>query len=203
MDAGIIETRDLTKKYNNQTAVDHLSFNMEDGEIYGFLGPNGAGKTTTLLMLMGLTLPSEGTGTVCGLDILRDIKKIKRLVGYLPENVGFYSDMDAVQSLEYIAELNELDRSVILDKAHEMLELVGLSDQPAIGSSLQNRYSFSMSMGGSVYHRAYGEREYCTYHRCFVPYRNGMSNHGRYGGFTGRRSKKGSQLSHFLDLSHP
>ena len=129
MDAGIIETRDLTKKYNNQTAVDHLSFNMEDGEIYGFLGPNGAGKTTTLLMLMGLTLPSEGTGTVCGLDILRDIKKIKRLVGYLPENVGFYSDMDAVQSLEYIAELNELDRSVILDKAHEMLELVGLSDQ--------------------------------------------------------------------------
>ena len=76
MDSGIIETRDLTRRYNHHTAVDHLSFSVEEGEIFGFLGPNGAGKTTTLLMLMGLSRPSEGTGSVCGLDITRDMRKI-------------------------------------------------------------------------------------------------------------------------------
>lgn len=124
----IIETRDLTKIYNHHTAVDRLSFQIEEGEIFGFLGPNGAGKTTTLLMLLGLSRPSGGSARVCGLDPIRKAREVKLLVGYLPENIGFYGDMDAVQSLEYVASLNGIEKSEALDKIHEALRVVGLSE---------------------------------------------------------------------------
>ena len=122
----IIETVILTKRYSHQTAVDSLSFYVKDGEIFGFLGPNGAGKTTTLLMLLGLTQPSGGSAMVCGLDPMRKARDIKRVVGYLPENVGFYGDLDAVQSLELVASLNGMRKNRIADKIDELLELVGL-----------------------------------------------------------------------------
>jgi ABC-2 type transport system ATP-binding protein len=124
----IIETKDLTKNYAHQTAVDNLSFQVNEGEIFGFLGPNGAGKTTTLLMLLGLSRPSRGTASVCGLDPVRKAIDVKRIVGYLPENVGFYSDLDAVQSLEYIADLTGIERSAASEKIHKTLEVVGLSE---------------------------------------------------------------------------
>jgi len=124
----VIETFDLTKKYPRQTAVNKLSFSVEEGEIFGFLGPNGAGKTTTLLMLLGLSEPSGGSAKVCGLDPIRKAREVKGLVGYLPENVGFYNDLDAVQSLAYIAELNGMDRSKTREKIPEVLNTVGLSD---------------------------------------------------------------------------
>jgi len=124
----IIQTTGLTKRYDHQTAVDHLDFQVVDGEIFGFLGPNGAGKTTTLLMLLGLSRPSDGTALVCGLDPERKAMEVKRIVGYLPENVGFYGDMDAVQSLRYIADLNRIPGSQAEDRIHEVLKLVGLSE---------------------------------------------------------------------------
>ena len=125
----IIETSDLTKRYGRQTAVDHLSFQVEEGEIFGFLGPNGAGKTTTLLMLLGLSRPTEGSAKVCGLDPLREAREVKRSVGYLPENVGFYGDLDAVQSLRYIADLNGMERGEAESKIQETLKLVGLAGE--------------------------------------------------------------------------
>ena len=124
----IIETTDLTKDYDRNTAVDHLSLQIEEGEIFGFLGPNGAGKTTTLLMLLGLSQPSQGSARIYGLDPTRKPREIKRLVGYLPENVGFYGDMNAVQSLEYVAELNGMERGETSEKIREALEVVGLSE---------------------------------------------------------------------------
>lgn len=124
----IIETTDLTKHYGHQTAVDHLSFKVNDGEIFGFLGPNGAGKTTTLLMLLGLTRPSDGDAKICGFNPERKAKEIKRIVGYLPENVGFYEDLNAIQSLEYIANLNALNGEEIRDKIKDALTEVGLSE---------------------------------------------------------------------------
>lgn len=122
----VIETFDLSKEYPNQTAVDKLSFNVKEGEVFGFLGPNGAGKTTTLLMLLGLAQPSAGSARVCGLDPVRKAREVKALVGYLPENVGFYQDLDAVQSLEYIADLNGLDVKRASEKIPEVLNTVGL-----------------------------------------------------------------------------
>ena len=122
----IIETVNLTKHYSRQTAVNGLSFKVNEGEVFGFLGPNGAGKTTTLLMLMGLSHPSEGSAKVCGLDPLRNAREVKRIAGYLPENVGFYGDLDAVQNLKYVASLNGIQTDKASEKIDELLDLVGL-----------------------------------------------------------------------------
>ncbi|MBU4121005.1 MAG: ATP-binding cassette domain-containing protein, partial [Proteobacteria bacterium] len=81
---------ELTKLYGTQTAVDRLTLSVAQGEVFGFLGPNGVGKTTTMLMLLGLTEPTSGTVRVCGFDPARDPLKVKEIIGYLPEHVGFY-----------------------------------------------------------------------------------------------------------------
>ena len=138
----IIVTQDLTKRYGRQTAVENLTFQVEEGEIFGFLGPNGAGKTTTLLMLLGLTRPTEGAAKVCGRDPERDAREVKQLVGYLPENVGFYGDLNAVESLEYIANLNGMERREAQGRIQEALEVVGLS---ADTSKKVGAYSRGMS----------------------------------------------------------
>ena len=123
----IIETKELTKYYGEQAAVDGLSITVQEGEIFGFLGPNGAGKTTAILMLLGLTEPSRGEARVCGFNPTREPLKVKRLVGYLPENVGFYQDMTAGENLQYVARLNKIPDTVSSGKIDEVLGIVGLS----------------------------------------------------------------------------
>jgi ABC-2 type transport system ATP-binding protein len=125
----IIEAEELTKVYNTQTAVNHLTLKIKGGEIFGFLGPNGAGKTTTLLMFLGLTEPTSGKVRVCGLDPARDPIRVKEQVGYLPENVGFYDDMDARQNLQFVARLNRISDAVSTRKIDELLRAVGLSEE--------------------------------------------------------------------------
>jgi ABC-2 type transport system ATP-binding protein len=121
-----IETHELTKRYGHQLAVDALNLEVRQGEIFGFLGPNGAGKTTTLLMLLGLSEPTSGTARVCGYDPTREPLQVKRLVGYLPESVGFYEEMTAVQNLTYVARLNGIREDGLLKKIDGLLEQVGL-----------------------------------------------------------------------------
>ncbi|MCJ7704056.1 MAG: ABC transporter ATP-binding protein [Desulfobacterales bacterium] len=125
----IVETEELTKKYGSRTAVDHLNIKIEEGEVFGFLGPNGAGKTTTLLMFLGLTEPTSGKAKVMGFDPTREPFKVKERVGYLPENVGFYDDMDARQNLRYIAKLNRISGDVSEKRIDYWLEMVGLSEE--------------------------------------------------------------------------
>jgi ABC-2 type transport system ATP-binding protein len=125
----IIETEGLTKRYGDQVAVDDLSFTIEEGEIFGFLGPNGSGKTTTLLMLLGLTEPSDGRAKVAEFDPTREAIKVKRIVGYIPESIGFYDDMNAVENLRFIARLNNIPDSVSSGKIGEALERVGLNEE--------------------------------------------------------------------------
>jgi ABC-2 type transport system ATP-binding protein len=126
----IIETQDLTKVYGEQTAVNRLTLKINEGEVFGFLGPNGAGKTTTLLMLLGLSEPTSGKAWVCGFDPTRDGLKVKRVVGYLPENVGFYDDINAVQNLLYISRLNGIPDEEALGKVEELLNMVDLKPEP-------------------------------------------------------------------------
>jgi ABC-2 type transport system ATP-binding protein len=128
--AAIIDTDGLTKSYNGQVAVDHLSFSVQEGEIFGFLGPNGAGKTTTLLMLLGLTEPTSGQARVAGFDPTRDPVQVKRLIGYLPENLGFYRDLNAWQTLRFIAELNGLSGDQAEVRIAQALATVGLHSEP-------------------------------------------------------------------------
>ena len=125
----IIQTEELTKRYGFQTAVNKLNLSIYEGEVFGFLGPNGAGKTTTLLMFLGLTEPTSGKVTVIGFDPTRDPFHVKEKVGYLPENVGFYDDMDARQNLRYIARLNRIPDKVSDTRIDETLNLVGLLDE--------------------------------------------------------------------------
>src|SRR3972149_7163990 len=91
----VVETRDLTRRYGEATAVDGLNFRLETGEVFGLLGPNGAGKTTTILMIMGLTEPTSGTVRVLGYDPARDPLKVKRLGGYLPQHLATYDQPSA------------------------------------------------------------------------------------------------------------
>jgi len=123
----VVETKNLTKTYDGFTAVDGLNLHIEEGEIFGFLGPNGAGKTTTILMLLGLTEPSSGTAQVCGYNSTREPLKVKRIVGYLPERVGFYEDLTPKQNLRYTAELNNLPREEAEKRIGDLLAAVGLS----------------------------------------------------------------------------
>jgi len=125
----VIETENLTKVYDGQTAVDDLTFSVEEGEIFGFLGPNGAGKTTTLLMLMGLTEPTSGTARVLGVDPTREPIKVKGMIGYLQENMGFYRDMNGWQSLQFIAELNGLTGREADERIESALRAVGMLDE--------------------------------------------------------------------------
>ena len=122
----VVETHELTKRYGGQVAVNRLDLQIRKGEIFGFLGPNGAGKTTTFLMLLGLSEPTAGTARVCGFDPTREPLKVKRVVGYLPENVGFYEDMTASDNLRYVARLNGLRDGALQGKIEALLDQVGL-----------------------------------------------------------------------------
>jgi ABC-2 type transport system ATP-binding protein len=122
-----IRTRGLTKTYGELVAVDHLDLEVGAGEIFGLLGQNGAGKTTTILMLLGLTEPTEGQARVVGLDPARRPLEVKRRVGYLPDAVGFYGDMSGRENLRYTARLNRIPRDEAEDAIDEAVEQVGLS----------------------------------------------------------------------------
>lgn len=127
MDEPAVVTRGLTKRYGDLVAVDHLDLELRRGEIFGLLGPNGAGKTTTILMLLGLTEPTEGEARVLGLDPTRRPLEVKRRVGYVPDAVGFYDAMTGRQNLRFTARLNGLNGFAAEERIAALLEQVGLS----------------------------------------------------------------------------
>ncbi len=123
-----IEARGLTKRYGDLVAVDHLDLSLAPGEIFGLLGPNGAGKTTTILMLLGLSEPSDGEVRVLGLDPAREALEVKRRVGYVPDDVGFYGTLTGRQNLRYTARLNGLTGARAEERISELLHHVGLEE---------------------------------------------------------------------------
>ncbi len=128
-DTYAIEMQDLTKSYGKVTVVDRLNLKVKENEVFGLLGPNGAGKTTTILMMLGLTEPASGTIHVLGYNPPREPLKVKRITGYLPEEVGFYEDLTATENLEFIADLNNLSRTESKRRIDNILEAVGLTEQ--------------------------------------------------------------------------
>lgn len=125
----IIELEGLTKYYGSVKAVDNLSLDIKKGEIFGLLGPNGAGKTTTILMMLGLSEPASGTVRVCGVNATNNPIAVKRKVGYMPDSLGFYDNMTALENLLYIARLNGIPEADIARKAEETLTAVGLAGE--------------------------------------------------------------------------
>ena len=122
----IIRTKGLTKRYDTITAVKALNLEIREGEVFGLLGPNGAGKTTTTLMLLGLTEPTEGTAAIDGHDCTRDSIAVKRIVGYLPDSVGFYPDLTGRENLRFTGQLNGLEPSECEERAEQLLKRVGM-----------------------------------------------------------------------------
>jgi ABC-2 type transport system ATP-binding protein len=124
----IIKLANLTKYYGEHAAVDGLNLQIYRGEVFGLLGPNGAGKSTTILMMLGLTEPASGQAIVCGLDSTRYPMEVKRKVGYLPDDVGFYEELSGLDNLIYTARLNSIPVKEAERRAGELLERVGLKE---------------------------------------------------------------------------
>jgi ABC-2 type transport system ATP-binding protein len=136
-----VETSGLSKAYDGKTVVDNLSLRIAEREIFGLLGPNGAGKTTTILMLLGLTEPTSGMASVFGHNPTREPLQVKRLIGYLPENVGFYDNLTARENLQFIAELNSIGEVEADTMITELLDAVGLTD---VNDLVVGKYSKGM-----------------------------------------------------------
>ncbi|HXR62469.1 MAG TPA: ABC transporter ATP-binding protein, partial [Rudaea sp.] len=129
----MIETRQLTKRYGDLTAVDNISFKVEPGQVLGFLGPNGAGKSTTMKMIAGFLAPTSGTATVCGYDVSDQSLQAKAVLGYLPEGAPSYGEMTPREFLAFIADMRALSgkhRSQRIDDVIERLHLNAVLAQP-------------------------------------------------------------------------
>ncbi|MDY3920311.1 MAG: ABC transporter ATP-binding protein [Candidatus Limivivens sp.] len=136
----MIEVKNLTKKYGSHVAVDHLNFQVEEGQIYGFLGPNGAGKTTTMNMITGYIASTEGTVVINGHDILEEPEEAKKCIGYLPELPPLYFDMTVLEYLKFVAELKKVEKSKREVMIEDIMNLVQITD-------MKNRLIKNLSKG--------------------------------------------------------
>ena len=147
----MIEVKNITKKYGSFTAVDNISFKIEEGEIIGLLGPNGAGKSTTMNMITGYIEPTEGEIKVEGYDISKKPKKAKAQIGYMPEGVPLYSDLTVKEFVTYMAELKKLDRKTRKEKVEKIIEQTGLKDvEKKLTRNLSRGYKQRVSMAGAL-----------------------------------------------------
>jgi len=124
-----VRAKDLTKFYGKLCAVDHISFEVEKGEVFGFLGPNGAGKTTTVRMLTGISIPTEGTAEIMGYDIQRQSVEAKELMGIVPDISNVYNDLSAWNNLTFTGKLYSMPKADREIRAKELLELFGLYER--------------------------------------------------------------------------
>ena len=147
----MIQVENITKRYGNFTAVDGISFDIDEGEIVGFLGPNGAGKSTTMNMITGFIEPSEGRIIVDGYDISKKPKKAKRQIGYMPEVVPLYSDLTVKEFVAYMADLKGCDKKTKKEEIKKVLEETGLTEvQNKLTKNLSRGYKQRVSMAGAL-----------------------------------------------------
>lgn len=140
MGEAMIEVTNLTKRYGDHIAVNHLNFRVEKGQIYGFLGPNGAGKSTTMNMITGYLAPTEGTIIIDGIDIMKDPEQAKKKIGYLPEIPPLYMDMTVGEYLCFVADMKKVPRSKRAEKVNEVMEKTQITD-------MENRLIKNLSKG--------------------------------------------------------
>jgi len=123
-----VEVNQLTKRYGDLAAADHISFSVRDGEIFGFLGPNGAGKTTTINLLTGLARPTSGSARIAGFDCATEIKKAQQVMGIVPDESNLYEEMDGLENLSFCAALYGIGKEEREKKAGELLLQFGLAE---------------------------------------------------------------------------
>src|ERR1700738_1463131 len=149
----MITVKGLTKRYANNTAVDHISFDVQKGQIVGFLGPNGAGKTTTMRMLTCFLTPSGGTATVAGFDILEQPFEVKKRIGYLPETPPVYPEMRIVEYLTFVGRLKGLTGSDLRSRVDYSCERCAIADvKEKIIGKLSKGYRQRVGLAQAIIH---------------------------------------------------
>lgn len=147
----MIQVEKITKKYGSFLAVDNISFEIKDNEVVGFLGPNGAGKSTTMNMITGYIEPTEGKILVNGKEISKEPNKVKKQIGYMPENVPLYQELTVREFVNYMADLKKIKRKEKREKVDKILEEVGLTNvQKKLIRSLSRGYKQRVSLAGAL-----------------------------------------------------
>ena len=147
----MIEVKNITKKYGSTTAVDNISFQIQEGEIVGLLGPNGAGKSTTMNMITGYIEPTEGQIIIEGYDISKKPKKAKEQIGYMPEGVPLYSDLTVKEFVTYMSELKKVNKKERKEKVEKIIEQTGLKKvEKKLIRNLSRGYKQRVSMAGAL-----------------------------------------------------
>jgi ABC-2 type transport system ATP-binding protein len=148
-----VETRELTRRFGKRVAVDHLNLHVRVGELYGFLGPNGAGKSTTLRMLCGILEPSEGGGTVLGIDLVAEPERIKSLIGYMSQRFSLYDELTVDENLTFYARVYEVPRAQRAARLAQMVQLADLSGRESqIAGTLSGGYRQRLALACALVH---------------------------------------------------
>ena len=147
----VIETEQLTKRFGTFTAVDHISFSVGEGEIFGFLGANGAGKTTAMRMLCGLSTPTSGSGKVAGFDIYKETELIKRHIGYMSQKFSLYGDLKVWENIRLYGGIYGLPEKRLKEKTDELLRVLDLEHErntlvDALPLGWKQKLSFSVAV---------------------------------------------------------
>jgi ABC-2 type transport system ATP-binding protein len=149
-----IEVKDLTRKFGTFTAVDHVSFEVEVGEIFGFLGANGAGKSTTIRMLCGLLLPTSGTARVGGIDVAHDPEAVKRRIGYMSQRFSLYEALTVNQNITFFGGVYGLDRETLERRRAFVLDMAGLKGREnTLTRDLAGGWRQRLALGCAILHQ--------------------------------------------------
>ena len=149
----VVEVEDLVKKFDSFVAVDHIHFNVERGEIFGFLGPNGSGKSTTIRMLCGLLLPTSGKGKVAGFDLMNEPEKIKQAIGYMSQKFSLYDDLTVIENLHFFGGIYGLSGPSQREREGKVIEMIGLQDlQDRITRTLAVGWKQRLALGCAILH---------------------------------------------------
>ena len=150
----IIQVKDLTKQFGSFTAVDHITFEVERGEIFGFLGANGAGKTTAMRMLCGLSYPTSGSGTVAGFDVVKEGEKIKRHIGYMSQRFSLYDDLTVMENMELFGGIYGVKRKELKERATALLhKLEFIEERDTMVGSLPLGWKQKLAFAVATLHR--------------------------------------------------
>ncbi len=147
----VIQTRDLTKRFGNFTAVDQVSFSVEAGEVVGYLGPNGSGKTTTIRMLMGLLRPTAGEGQVLGFDVLREAEALRARVGYMSQKFALYDELTVFENLDFYAGVYGVRTAARIAETLALVGLTGLERERV--HALSTGWRQRLALGTAIVHQ--------------------------------------------------
>jgi ABC-2 type transport system ATP-binding protein len=148
-----ISAKDITKKFGDFTAVDHISFEVRKGEIFGFIGANGAGKTTAMRMFCGLSIPTSGMAKVAGFDVFTQAEKIKKNIGYMSQKFSLYENLTVLENLEFFGGIYGLSNKEIKTKSAELIEKLGLeNEKEKLVSELPLGWKQKLSFSVAIFH---------------------------------------------------